>query len=343
MSWRFAATSRAPGRPQPAAHPPVAGDEVDPVAGPGGQRRQQQGGVHRRVESGYVVDPAGRRTRGVEHQHHPAVALGLPGADHDDAVARARPPVDRADVVAADVLAQRVELRPLPAHPHRGPAVELAQPGQPAGQVLAGLERRQRPHHALDRSGSAAGRRARAGPRSRTVTPTARRSPRRRGSSGVRSTARSPGPSASGCRLPEAPAVGCQASRSTPRTRRRDAFVREQPGLGRVRRAGPCRPAGARGRAPPAAARAAGRRATSRPTASTHSHTVPMDGRSTTGTTPEQEQQRDPAGDRHQVPISAAPAPSRARTRAPGRRRRPRARPRGAARAGAPASRGRAP
>ena len=29
-------------------------------------------------------------------------------------------PVDRADVVAADVLAQRVELRALPAHPHRG-------------------------------------------------------------------------------------------------------------------------------------------------------------------------------------------------------------------------------
>ena len=36
-----------------------------------------------------------------------------------------------------DVLPQRVELGALAAHPHRGPAVELAQPGEPAGQVLA--------------------------------------------------------------------------------------------------------------------------------------------------------------------------------------------------------------
>ena len=141
------------GRAQPGAHPPVAGHEVDPVAGPRGQRGEQQRGVHRRVQPRHVLDPAGRGARGVEHQHHAAVPLGLPGADDDVAVAGAGPPVDGADVVAADVLAQRVELGALPAHPDRRPAVELAQPGQPAGQVLAGLERRQRPDRARDVEG----------------------------------------------------------------------------------------------------------------------------------------------------------------------------------------------
>ena len=139
------------GRAEPGADPPVAGHEVDPVAGPRGQGGQEQRGVHGGVEPGHVLDPAGRGARGVEHQHHPAVALGLPGADHDVAVARAGAPVDRADVVAADVLTQRVELGALAADPDRGPSVELAEPGQPAGQVLAGLERRQRadrPRHA---------------------------------------------------------------------------------------------------------------------------------------------------------------------------------------------------
>ena len=55
------------------------------------------------------------------------------------------------------------------------------------------------------------------GPRARTVTPCARRSPRRTGCSGVRSSTRSPGVSRIGNRLPVAPAVGCQASRTQPR------------------------------------------------------------------------------------------------------------------------------
>ncbi len=131
------------GRAQAAADPPVASEEVDPVACPGGQSRQQQRGVHRGVQSGDVLHPAGRRSRGVEDQDHPAVPLGLPGPHHDVAVAGAGPPVDGPHVVPADVLPQRVELRALAADADRRSAVEVAQPCQPAGQVLAGLERRQ--------------------------------------------------------------------------------------------------------------------------------------------------------------------------------------------------------
>ena len=65
-----------------AAHAEVAGDEVDPVAGARRQRGEQQGGVHRRVQPRDVVDPAGRGAPGVQDEHHPAVALGLPGAHH---------------------------------------------------------------------------------------------------------------------------------------------------------------------------------------------------------------------------------------------------------------------
>ena len=62
------------------------------------------------------------------------------------------------------------------------------------------------------------------GPRGRTVTPSAGRSPRRRGRSGVRRTRPVPGARAIRCRLPVAPAEGCQASRTSARTRRRPGW-----------------------------------------------------------------------------------------------------------------------
>ena len=124
---------------------PVGDQQVDPVAGPGGQRGQQQGRVHGVVELGLVADPAGRGAARVQHDQHVPVALRPPGPHHDGGRPGGAPPVDGADVVAGDVLAQAVELGALAALQDGGPAVQLAQPGQPAGQVLAGGERRQRP------------------------------------------------------------------------------------------------------------------------------------------------------------------------------------------------------
>ena len=127
------------------AGPDVAiGDQqVDPVPGPGGQRTQQQGGIHRVVELGLITDPSGRGATGVEHDQHVPVPFRSPGAHHDRGGPGGAPPVDRPDVVAGHVLPQAVELRALPPLQDGGPAVQLAQSGQPAGQVLAGVEGRQ--------------------------------------------------------------------------------------------------------------------------------------------------------------------------------------------------------
>ena len=309
MSWRLAATSRAPRGAQPGPDPPVAGHEVDPVAGPGGQRGEQQRGVHRGVEPRHVLDPAGRGPRGVEHQHHAAVPLGLPGADHDVAVAGAGPPVDRADVVAADVLAQRVELGALAAHPDRGPAVELAEPGQPAGQVLAGLERRQRADRAGDVErllpGAQAERPAQPGGHADGAQVAA--APRLQ-----RRSAAAPGRPATRairCRLPVAPAVGCQASRTTPRTRRRPAFSTQQHRLGVVPQPDRADRAAAHGQALRPAAPAAGRRRRGRRPPAARAAPCSASGRSTTGTSP----RRSSSGTRPVMTmsrLSGGPAPS---------------------------------
>ena len=259
--------------------------------------------------------------------------------------ARAGPPVDRPDVVAADVLAQRVELRPRPAHPDRGPAVELAQPGQPAGQVLAGLERRQRPHHAGDVERALAGGQPErpAGPHrhaERREVAAAPRAQRRgaagRGHRGDRSTR---------CRLPVAPAEGCQASRTSARTRRLPGLATRSTRLGGVAEPHDAdrvpgegqrrRPRGEeqvdRPRAPPR------RAATARPCWRL--------GRATTGTSP----RRSSSGTRPVMTmavwrlVSGGRGRSRGPRPAPRPRRRPRARPRGAARGGGPGSRGPAP
>ena len=62
----------------------------------------------------------------------------------------------------------------------------------------------------------------------RTVTRSVRRSPRRVGVSGVVSRTWSPAGRSSRCRLPVAPADGCQASRSSPRTRRSPGLATTQ-------------------------------------------------------------------------------------------------------------------
>ena len=130
------------------------GDEVDMVAGPRRQRSQQQCGVHRpvqarpaaRVAGGRVdADAPRRRAAGVEHQHHPPVALGPPRPHHHVGPPRGGPPVDRPDVVADHVLAQRVELGALSADQHRKQPVDFTQLRQPRRQVLAGQKRRQDP------------------------------------------------------------------------------------------------------------------------------------------------------------------------------------------------------
>ena len=133
------------GARDPGVDHPVTGEHLHPVAGVAGERGQQQRGIHRGVEARGVADPTGAGARGVEHDDDAAVLLGLPGA-HDEVLAPGGgAPVDRAHVVAVDVVAQAVELGALAADAHRGPAVELAQHGESAGQVLARGERVQRP------------------------------------------------------------------------------------------------------------------------------------------------------------------------------------------------------
>ncbi len=137
------------------------------------------------------------------------------------------------------------------------------------------------------------------GPGRRTVTPIARRSPRRRGRSGVRRLARSPGPSRIRCRLSVAPAVGCQESRTSPLTRRPPSLL----ATNTVSVGWPSRivPTGRR-----TMDRMVGRGATAqstrvtRVTASTHSQTVLRAGRSTTGTSP----RRSRSGTRPEIAIS---------------------------------------
>ncbi len=64
-----------------------------------------------------------------------------------------------------------------------------------------------------------------AGPNERIVTRSASRSPRRDGSSAVRSRTDSPSGRSTACRLSTAPAEGCHASRTSPRSRRPEELV----------------------------------------------------------------------------------------------------------------------
>ena len=176
------------------------------------------------------------------------------------------------------------------------------------------------------------------GPTVRTVTPTAWRSPRRRGCTGVVSATVAPASSRTWCRLLPAPVDGCQASRTSARSRRVEAFV----ATSTVSAGCPVRTGGVANRwsssRPVRAARAQSSR-TQPTTTSTHSHIVPSPGRSTTGSHPS----RSSRGTRPVMAISGVPAPSRVRWRARAPRRRPPARPPVAGPGGARAWRARAP
>ncbi len=142
----------APARPDhPGADPAVHGQQVDPVAGPRGQRRQQQRRVHRGVQPRHASHPARRGASGVQQHDDPPVPLWPPGGDHDLGPPGRGPPVDGPDVVAGHVLAQRVELGPLPPDQRPVHAVKLTQPGQLLREVPPAEERRQHP----DRPGRA--------------------------------------------------------------------------------------------------------------------------------------------------------------------------------------------
>ena len=136
-----------------------------------GERGEQQRGIHRGVQPRCVADPAGAGARGVEHDDHPAVLLGLPGA-HDEVLAPGGgAPVDGAHVVAVDVVAQAVELGALAADAHRGTPVELrAARASRLGRCLRegnGVQRPDRPGH---RDATAAARPGPAARATRTVT-----------------------------------------------------------------------------------------------------------------------------------------------------------------------------
>ena len=131
---------------------PVVGDEVDVVARARCQRGQQQRGIHRPIQPGPAagitgsrVDPdaARRRAAGVQHDHHPTVALGPPRPHHHVSAPRGGAPVDRSDVVADDIFAQRIEFGALTADQNRRHAFEFPQLRQPRWKMLSRQERRQ--------------------------------------------------------------------------------------------------------------------------------------------------------------------------------------------------------
>src|ERR1700722_16983663 len=100
----------------------------------------------RRPARGDAPAPPRRGPPGVQDDQDPPVAFRPPGPDHHVTPAGCRPPVDGADVVADDVLAQGVELRARPAQQRAVLAVELAQLREFLAQVPAAAERRQYPH-----------------------------------------------------------------------------------------------------------------------------------------------------------------------------------------------------
>ena len=342
MSWRFAATSRAPGRAQPGPDPPVAGHEVDPVAGAGRQRGEQQRGVHRRVQPRHVLDPARPRCARCRAPAPPAgpARAARCGPRHCGC---GRWPASRSSGRRRRGRTRAASRTRCPGRAPGSRPGRRARGAGPAGWAGAcGTRTAAASGPCRRRRGSAAGRHRPSGPRSRTVTPTARRSPRRRGRSGgpqqhpVARGEGDPVPVAGGAggRLP---GVADDAADPAPAGVLDDAApTRRRTPAGRCRSAAGSRPGSWR------AVRAAGRRPASTATTSSQSRTVLASGRSTTGTSP----RRSSSGSRPVMTIaelSAGPGPSRARRRAPRPRRRPRARPRGAARAGAPGWRGPAP
>ena len=311
------------------------------------KRGQQQCGVHRpvqprpaaRVGRGRVdADAARRRASGVEHDDDPTVAFGPPGPDHDIGAARGGPPVDRAHVVAHDILAQRVELGALPADQQRAACRRARAAGPAATADACATGTAAGPGSATARGANAAGR---PGPAARSSA----RSPRptrwspRRTRSQRRCRPECVVPQRGRRRACAARRARCggQASRSWPRNRRPTGVVDHQTGVdllaepgGRVAGRAERQRAGAGGQRrrrqpPPAPA----------PPAST-AKAVAGQARSTIGRTADQ--RHSPA--RPVRITSAAPEPRPGSRRARRRGSRLRARPPAAARPGAAASGG---
>ena len=136
-----------------------------------------------------------------------------------------RAPVDRADVVADHVLAQRVELGPRAADLDRRPPVQLPQPGEAARQVPARGELGQHAQPPGTWSARPGGPRAAAG---RTCgSSRGPRARRRAGSAPGRSgpARRRPGGTSTWCRSDCAPVDGGHASRTSARSRRPPRLV----------------------------------------------------------------------------------------------------------------------
>lgn len=109
----------------------VEDHQVDAVTGGCREGTEEQRRLDERVESGFVGDTAGTRPARVDHDDDAPVAFRAPGPDDEVLPPRGRAPVDGPHVVAAHVVAQRVELGAVPAELQRGLAVEFAEPCQP--------------------------------------------------------------------------------------------------------------------------------------------------------------------------------------------------------------------
>ena len=294
---------------------------------------------------GVVADPPRGRAAGVEDEQDAAVALGRQVRTTTSLAAGGGPPVDGADVVAVDVLAQRVELGALAADQRRGAAVELAQPGQLRGQVLARGERRQHAHGPGHRVRALAGGEPQRPERADGDAVGAARSPRRVGRSRVvdpAAFARRAGRAA----MPRGARRRRTAARRHGHGRAaggRPGFVTSRSTAASRRAARPCRRSGAgrRLRTAPASARstATRRRAAGRPRRArgrpARARAAPPRRRAGPGARP--------SGQCHDRPLSAGRGRRRGRRRARRRRSRPPARPRAAAGRGGAASAGPGP
>ena len=105
-------------RGQATADAIVEGDDPGPVTHLVGDERHRGGGVDRGVEAGAVAERRCHETAGVEHAHDVAVLLHPVLVAHGPAQARRRAPVDLADVVVGEVVADRLEVG---AEPERAP------------------------------------------------------------------------------------------------------------------------------------------------------------------------------------------------------------------------------
>ena len=209
---------RAGARRRPGRGPAVDGEQVDPVAGPVGQRGQQQRGVHRGVQPRLVADPGAPRCA---RCRAPAARGGrAPGRQVRTTTcwrrAVARQSIER---TSSPSTYSRSESNSVPCPRAAPPSAPSSSRSRASllGQVPARGERRQHPHPAGQPASDAAGRPGPAARRPHGDLP-----PRagRRAGSGVsrRRSAAAARPAGRSSAVPVAarrPADGCQASRSS--------------------------------------------------------------------------------------------------------------------------------